>query len=619
MKKLLAWFDDRTGCRALLHDALYENIPGGSRWRYVWGSTLVFTFSVQMITGIFLAMAYSPSSKSAWESVYYIQYEMQGGWLLRGIHHFTAQAMIVLLALHLLQVVIDGAYKAPREVNFWLGLILMKIVLGLSLTGYLLPWDQKGYWATRVATNLMGLVPFVGDSLQKLVVGGSDYGHATLTRFFALHAIVLPGMLIGFLVLHIMIFRRHGIHAVKPEGRPDAKFWPDQVLKDAVACLAVLAVVMFFVVRGAWSLEAETGPIAAHAGAELGAPADPAKNYGAARPEWYFLFLFQFLKYFEGKWVAVGALYVPGAVMGMLFLMPIVGRWKLGHVFNIGLLVSLGIGCASLTGIAIYHDNYSKDYSAKHLNAVEQAEANGRRAVELAQRPDRIPDSGAVWLMRNDPKTAGPMLFGMHCASCHLHMPMDDKSTIEGTVPFDPKDPTAPNLYGINRRRWITGLLDPKQIDSKHYFGNTSHKNGDMSVFVNDTLTDTDEWTPQQIQQVITALDAEANPNSADGADEKSLATIAAGRALIADTDRCAQCHKFHDDGDIGSDIPDLTGYRSRQWLIDFISNPAHERFYGDKKRPHAGLCRISRQAKKQSLAASPNRVACRLATWRVV
>ena len=188
MKLLLDWLDDRTGYREIARDALYESIPGGSRWRYVWGSTLVFAFVTQMITGIFLWMCYSPSSRTAWESVYYIQYEMQGGWLLRGIHHYMAQMMVVLLVIHLLQVVIDGAYRAPREINFWMGLVLMQIVFGLGLTGYLLPWDQKGYWATAVATNLMGIVPFVGEGLQKVVVGGSEYGHHTLTRFFALHA-----------------------------------------------------------------------------------------------------------------------------------------------------------------------------------------------------------------------------------------------------------------------------------------------------------------------------------------------------------------------------------------------------------------------------------------------
>ena len=125
MKPLIDWIDDRTGIRSLTKDVLFENIPGGSRWRYVWGSTLVFTFSVQVVTGLFLWMAYSPGSQTAWESVYYIQHEMQFGWLLRGIHHYTAHLMVVLLALHLMQVIIDGAYKAPREVNFWLGLILI--------------------------------------------------------------------------------------------------------------------------------------------------------------------------------------------------------------------------------------------------------------------------------------------------------------------------------------------------------------------------------------------------------------------------------------------------------------------------------------------------------------
>ncbi len=224
--KLLDWLDDRTGYRDLVHEALYERIPGGARWRYVWGSTLVFTFAVQVITGIFLWMAYSPSAQTAWESVYYIQYQMLGGAVLRGIHHFTAQAMIVLLVLHLMQVVIDGAYRAPREINFWLGLILMQIVLGLSLTGYLLPWDQKGFWATRVATNLMGLVPVVGEKLQQLVVGGPTYGHHTLTRFFALHAGVLPGLLVGFLVLHVWLFRRHGIKHAEPISSRTARSGP---------------------------------------------------------------------------------------------------------------------------------------------------------------------------------------------------------------------------------------------------------------------------------------------------------------------------------------------------------------------------------------------------------
>ena len=226
IRSFLAWLDDRTGCNELIREALYERVPGGARWRYVWGSTLVFTFALQMITGIFLWTAYSPSAQSAWESVYYIQEVMFLGNIVRGMHHFAAQAMTVLLAVHLIQVIIDGAYKAPREINFWLGLILMKIVLALGLTGYLLPWDQKGYYATQVTTNIMGATPVVGEYVQQIAQGGKEYGHHTLTRFFAMHAGILPGMLIAFLGLHIYVFRRHGIKVHDPEHAPDTTFWP---------------------------------------------------------------------------------------------------------------------------------------------------------------------------------------------------------------------------------------------------------------------------------------------------------------------------------------------------------------------------------------------------------
>src|SRR4051812_47231299 len=329
MSTIIDWIDSRTGVKKITHEALYENIPGGARWRYVWGSTLTFALVVQFITGIFLWMCYSPSSQTAWESVFYIQNEMAGGWLLRGIHHFMAQIMTILLALHLMQTVIDGAYKAPREMNFWFGLILLQLTLALSLTGYLLPWDQKGYWATKVSTNIAAITPLAGTMIQKMIVGGPDYGHHTLTRFFALHAGVLPGAIVALLVAHIYLFRRHGITPKKPLRRRDAAFWPDQVLMDAVACGAVLAFVLFLI----W-LPRLRDP-AAHLGAELGAPADPSEAFSAARPEWYFLFLFQFLKYFPGESEIWGAMIIPGIFMGILFLMPFIGKWQLGHRFNV--------------------------------------------------------------------------------------------------------------------------------------------------------------------------------------------------------------------------------------------------------------------------------------------
>src|SRR3954470_13031854 len=188
--------DHRTGYRRFISVMLIEHIPGGAKWRYVWGSCLAFVFLLQLITGVLLMTAYSPGDSTAWSSVYYIQYQMDFGWFIRGLHHFGSQTMVVLLGVHMLQVVIAGAHLKPREVNWWLGLGLLGVVLGLSLTGYLLPWDQKGYWATGVATNIMSGVPVIGPWLKNIVIGGTDYGNHTLTRFFALHVAILPALLV---------------------------------------------------------------------------------------------------------------------------------------------------------------------------------------------------------------------------------------------------------------------------------------------------------------------------------------------------------------------------------------------------------------------------------------
>ena len=366
MKASLDWLDHRTGYRKLVHEALFENVPGGARWRYAWGSTLIFCFTVQVVTGLFLWLAYSPGSQTAWESVYYIQHGMTGGWFLRGLHHFTAQAMTVLLLLHLLQVVVDGAYKAPREVNYWTGVLLLVLVLALSLTGYLLPWDQKGYWATKVATNIAAITPLIGPALQKLVVGGADYGHHTLTRFFALHAGVIPGAIIAFIGLHVYLFRKHGLTAKEPRRRRDEPFWPRQVLCDAVACLAVLAVVLTLVVM--------------NHGAPLGAPADPSEQFSAARPEWYFLFLFQFLKYFPGGTEVWGAIVIPTVLLLLVSALPILGRWNFGHRFNLGFLGAM------LAGIA-YVEDRKADFDAEVAKVLALAPKYGdvyRVAGELA-------------------------------------------------------------------------------------------------------------------------------------------------------------------------------------------------------------------------------------------
>ena len=562
MAALAEWLDHRSGFRKALHSALYENVPGGARWRYVWGSTLTFALVVQFITGVFLWMAYSASSQTAWESVYYIQDVMTGGWLLRGIHHYTAHAMIVLLALHLMQVVVDGAYKAPREINFWVGLLLLQLVLALSLTGYLLPWDQKGFWATKVATNLLLALPVIGAPLQQLIIGGADYGHHTLTRFFALHAGVIPGMIVALLAGHIYLFRRHGLTAKLPLRKPDAPFWPDQVLRDAVACLAVLVTVLFFIVRH--RLFSSSGAL----GAELGAPANPAESFAAARPEWYFLFLFEFLKYFPGKTEIFGAFVIPGLVMLAIFLMPFIGRWRLGHVFNLVMLFGILAGAGLLTYAAIAEDKKNPGYQL----AVKSAEQEAERARSLAR--GGIPASGAATLLSNDPLTQGPKLFAQRCAACHRYDGHDGTNGI-------PKDPqSASDLKGFASREWLSGLLDPTKVDSTNYFGATKFRDKKMVGFVKKTVAKYSAEEKAHLSKVIAAVSAEAQLDGQTSIDKRDAALIEEGRTLLRSETQCTDCHQFHKT-DEDATGPDLTGYGSRQWLIKFISNPEHPGFYG--------------------------------------
>jgi ubiquinol-cytochrome c reductase cytochrome b subunit len=595
MRALLDWLDDRTGHREILREFLYENIPGGSRWRFVTGSALVFAFVTQVVTGLFLTMAYSPSAQTAWESVHYIQHEMQGGWLLRGVHHFMAQAMVVLLALHLLQVVIDGAYLAPREVNFWLGLVLMQLTLGLALTGYLLPWDQKGYWATSVATNLMSLVPLIGTELQQLVVGGSAYGHHTLTRFFALHAVVLPMLLVGTLLIHLALFRRHGITARKSAVRPDEYFWPQQVLKDAVASLLVLAIVVVCVLLPGYLSGNMSG---GHLGAELGAPADPSEQYAAARPEWYFLFLFQVLKYFEGSWEVVGAVVIPGVVVTLMFWMPLIGRTKAGHAINVVFMLALIGGAGALTCLAVYDDYYAAFHpqpppaaakgepptresirynnSRDYLLGVREARLEAERFNALVETYGGVPKEGANALGRNDPVIRGRRLFKRNCASCHPWVHGDP----EGEVIIPSGDPSAPNLHRFASREWIKGLLDADRIASDEYLGKTKHAKGDMVDFVTGDFQD---FKPEEVANIVKALSAEAALPYQQKEDAADSEAIAAGRKLIDDDSTgCAVCHETRDAGSVG-DAPSLKGYGSLEWIVGMISDPAHERYYAKK------------------------------------
>ncbi len=309
--RLLQWIETRTRFRTARHVLLDEEIPAGTGWIFTLGSVLLALISVQLLTGAFLTLYYAPTPDHAYESVRFISSTFAGQ-LVRGLHHFGASFLVVFMVLHLLRVVVLGSYKAPRELTWLSGLVLLGLVLGFALTGYLLPWDQRAYWATVVTINISRLAPVMGETIASVMQGGSTIGALTLTRWYSAHVIFLPALLVLLVVAHIVLMRLQGSSGpVRPKpGRP-FPFYPYQAFRDTVVVTIVLIAVVALAWRGMPPLEG---------------PADPTDANYIPRPEWYFLGLFQLLKYFPGKLEVVGAIVIPGLVAAFLALLPWIDR-----------------------------------------------------------------------------------------------------------------------------------------------------------------------------------------------------------------------------------------------------------------------------------------------------
>src|SRR5450755_1577761 len=234
---LWAWLNHRTGVDDMLRSALYEPIPGGARFAYIFGSGLLFIFISQIITGIFLALYYVPSADHAHTTVAYITKQVTGGSFLRSLHAYGASAMVVVLLLHLSQTYIYGAYKGRREILWLSGCILFGLVLGMAFTGYLLPWDQRAYFATAVGTNAASEIPLIGESVKRLMRGGTEMGTLTISRFFVAHVFLIPACIFALVAAHIFLFRKAGAAGPVDEDPITPKqavelFYPRQVLMD---------------------------------------------------------------------------------------------------------------------------------------------------------------------------------------------------------------------------------------------------------------------------------------------------------------------------------------------------------------------------------------------------
>jgi ubiquinol-cytochrome c reductase cytochrome b subunit len=311
VKRLLEWLHARTGYRDAAHVMLDEPLPPGTGWFFTLGSVLLALLSIQLLSGAFLTLYYAATPDHAYDSVRFIS-GFSAGRIVRGLHHYGASFIIVAMVAHMLRVIVFGSYKPPRELTWLSGLALLGLILAFSLTGYLLPWDQRAYWATVVTINISKLTPLAGEAVAAVLRGGATIGALTLTRWYGVHVIFLPAALLLLVAGHLVLMRRQGISGPVRvrEGTPTA-FYPTQAARDVTVVLAVLIALALFAWHGAPPLEG---------------PADPTDASYIPRPEWYFLGLFQLLKYFPGKWEVVGAMGIPGLAAGFLALLPWIDR-----------------------------------------------------------------------------------------------------------------------------------------------------------------------------------------------------------------------------------------------------------------------------------------------------
>ncbi len=327
IEKVFAFVDERVGLKTLQAKMLNEPVPGGSRWAYVFGSILLFIFIMQAVTGILLMFYYVPTADHAYASTQYIIHNVDYGWFLLGYHFWGSTAMVVCVFAHMSQVFLWGAYKKPRELVWLIGLALFGIVMGFGFTGYLLPWDQRAYWATTVGVEIMDKTPLMGDFMARFLKGGATPGQMTLSRFFVIHVMVLPAALMGLAGLHVFLFRKAGPAGPFRGSVEEIKaktdyFFPRQIWKDMVGMVLVFMIICSLAIWEPVVLLEEAAP-------------DPGDYH--PEPEWYFLFLFQLLrlKVFAGEFGQfLGAIALPGAFMALLAALPFIDRSPERNIFK---------------------------------------------------------------------------------------------------------------------------------------------------------------------------------------------------------------------------------------------------------------------------------------------
>lgn len=316
--RAVAWLEEHTRLGPVIGAGLHVRVPMSANTMY-FGGIALFLFLIQATTGTLLALYYKGTPEAAYKSVQFITSEVSFGWLIRSIHHWGADLMILFVALHLVRVFFQAAYKYPRQITWLVGCGLLLVTMGFGFTGYLLPWDQRAYWATVVGTEIAGSVPAVGGSLLLLLRGGQDVTGDTMSRFFGIHVLVLPLSLAALLGLHLLLVHQMGLAspkrpdprtpeaAAEVEREPLRPFFPNYLVDELVAWYLLLAVLVV---------------LASLFPAGLEDPANPLQTPEHVRPEWYFLAVYELLKLVP----RIVGIMTPILAIGLLVVWPFLDR-----------------------------------------------------------------------------------------------------------------------------------------------------------------------------------------------------------------------------------------------------------------------------------------------------
>ena len=431
--KFYKWLDKRFALKGMFNAVFDEEIPGGSSFFFTLGSATLFVFGLQIITGIWQLFYYVPTVDHAYDSLSYLRIFVPYGWLIQGIHYWGANIMAVLIALHIIRVFIWGAYKKPRELTWLFGILLLLLTVGLIFTGAALPWDERGYWAAEVGTSIAGTVPWIGHFLLNFLRGGITMSQLTLSRFFAFHTVILPGLTIFIVLFHLMAFRQFGSVGPWKESKRlrSGNFWPEQVAKDLI-----VSALIFLLLVG----------LSAHFPAPFTGPADPGDAAFQPKPEWNFLFLYQLLKVFKGSAEIIGTVGIPSLILIIFILVPFIDRKKtLNPTKRLGMMIG-GFVFVAIVFTFTLIGFYSKPLGSKNKSTLKLVSAKTNKGKKLKKlSPEAL---------------RGEKIFeSTGCTACHT------MSGIGGKI--------GPDLTNENAKKHTEKWLAIQITDSKIHFKNS--------------------------------------------------------------------------------------------------------------------------------------------------